>query len=116
MRVIGLGHHTRALAGSGRVMTASSSLLVTGREMKAGWTMITTQTATELGTSVTATRIVTRITIRMTTRVGAATANHTPQRTTAGAHRMAPAALITSASQYLINGIIGHWTSESTET
>jgi hypothetical protein len=88
MQAIGLDRHTRALAGWGRITTGSSFMRVTGMGIKAGWTMITPGTAARLETSVTATRIVTRI---MATRVAAKAADHTSQRTTAGADNEAPA-------------------------
>lgn len=88
MQAIGLDRHTRALAGWARITLGSSSIRVTGTEIAVAWTTITTGTAPRLGTSVTATRIVTRI---MATRVAAEAADHTSQRTTAGADNEAPA-------------------------
>src|ERR1700674_3275317 len=80
MKVIGLGHRTRGLAGWHLITMETSSLRVTGREIAAGWNMITAGTATATGISMSVNGTASRTAIGST--IGTTTAS-SPRRTLA---------------------------------
>ena len=78
MKAIGLGHHTKEPTGLRRITTATGSLWVTGKEIAAALSTITTGTAIETETSTTMTDMV--ITTEMVITTTAGTIGSPPRR------------------------------------
>jgi hypothetical protein len=80
MKAIGLGRHTRALAGLPLATTVTNTLWVSGKEIAAGLNTITTGTATTTATSATMTMIEIATMTTTATTIAAETTDKHPRR------------------------------------